>query len=65
MKNQLKDCHPSNIEELKQDIIKLWVNRMEDCQYLRDLVTSMPRRLQEVIDRVGGIEKCHLYEPYV
>ena len=39
----------------KQEIIKLWVTRMEDCQYLRDLVTSLPRRLQEVIDRGGDI----------
>ena len=31
--------------------MKLWVMKMSDDRYLQSLVESMPRRLQEVIER--------------
>jgi hypothetical protein len=34
MKMQLKETHPTNLEELKVEIKKLWVFRMDDSQYL-------------------------------
>ena len=58
MKNQLKELSRcSNLLELRQEIIKLWTEKMEDIQYLRNLVNSMPRRLQDVIERDGGCTK--------
>jgi len=30
---------------------------MDDSQYLRSLVESMPRRMQEVIKKAGGMTK--------
>ena len=47
----------TNLEELKQEILKLWCLKMNDCKYLRQLVESMPRRLEEVIQREGGMTK--------
>jgi hypothetical protein len=55
MKVQLKSTSPTNLEQLKEEILKLWVIRMEDSAYLKNLVESMPRRLQEVIERGGNI----------
>ena len=57
MKVQLKEVNCTNIEMLKEEIKKLWVTRMTDSQYLRNLVESMPRCLQEVIAREGGLTK--------
>ncbi len=36
---------------------KLWCQKMDDCKYLRHLVESMPRRLEEVIQREGAMTK--------
>jgi hypothetical protein len=55
MKVQLKSTYPTNLEQLKEEILKLWVIRMEDSAYLKNLVESMPRRLQEVIEWGGNI----------
>ncbi len=55
IKVQLKSTSPTNLEQLKEEILKLWVIRMEDSAYLKNLVESMPRRLQEVIERGGNI----------
>ena len=41
----------TNMEDWKREIVKLWVTRMSDNSYLQNLVESMPRRLQEVIER--------------
>ena len=54
MKLQLRKTHPSNLEELKMEITRLWVIRLEDSDYLRGLVDSMPRRVQEVLAREGA-----------
>ena len=52
MKDQLKQFTTvTNIEDWKREITQLWVTKMSDSQYLRNLVESMPSRLQEVIDR--------------
>jgi hypothetical protein len=32
-----------------QDVTGLWVLKMDNSQYLRNLVESMPRRLEDVI----------------
>ena len=45
------------MEDWKREIVKLWVTRMSDNSYLQNLVESMPRRLQEVIERVRDTTK--------
>ena len=52
IKGELKDSR-TNMEEFEEDL-KLWILRMEDSQYHRDLVVSMPKRLQEVVQRNRG-----------
>ena len=53
MKMQLASCNCTNIEELKGEIVRLWITRMSDLDYLSNLVYST-RRLQEVIDPGGA-----------
>ena len=43
--------------QLQLEITRLWVTRMENSDYLRSLVESMPRRLQEVISKAGNTTK--------
>ena len=52
IKGELKDSR-TNMEEFEEDL-KLWILRMEDSQYHKDLVVSMPKRLQEVVQRNRG-----------
>jgi hypothetical protein len=47
----------TNLEDMKREILKLWCQKVEDCEYLRHLVESMPRRLEEVIQREGAMTK--------
>jgi hypothetical protein len=54
MKMQLQESHPTNLDQLREEIKRLWVLRMEDSQILRSLVESMPKRLLEVIERGGN-----------
>ncbi len=43
------------MEEWKREIVKLWVTRMSDSDYLKKLVESMPRRrMAEVIEKRGA-----------
>ncbi len=53
MNTQLKSTSPTNLEQLKKKILKLWVIRMEDTAYLKNLVKSMSQILQEVTERVA------------
>ena len=55
MKPQLKTTIPTNMEQLKEEILKLWVFRMKDSPYLKKLVESIPQRLQEVIEQDGNV----------
>ena len=57
MKSQLKDCQATSIPQLKEEIMRLWVYRMSDSEYLRNLVMSMPRRLQAVMENGGNATK--------
>ena len=65
MKNQLKESSRcSNLQELRQEIIKLWTEKMERIQYLQNLVDSMPRRLQDVIEKEGEFTKYQIVLNY-
>jgi hypothetical protein len=54
MKVQLRESKATNVQGLQQDVTRLWVLMMDDSQYLRNLVESMPRRLEDVIRREGN-----------
>ncbi len=46
-----------HLQELQQDVTRLWVLKMDDSQYLSNLVDTMPRRLEDVIRREGNPTK--------
>ena len=64
MKTQLQDCKATSIPELQRHIQELWTQRIGDSPYLRSLVESMPRRLQEVISRDGSTTKYYAEDQY-
>jgi glutamine amidotransferase-like uncharacterized protein len=45
------------MEDWKEEIKKLWAIKMADSGYLKKLLESMPRRLQDVIERGGACTK--------
>jgi hypothetical protein len=47
MEMQLQESHPTKPNQLREEIKRLWVLRMEYSQILRSLMKSMPRRLLE------------------
>jgi hypothetical protein len=57
MKHQLASSTCSTMEEWITEIKRLWLIKMDDSDYLRKLVDSMPRRLEEVIARQGASTK--------
>ncbi len=57
MKQQLADSTSTSLPELQREITELWTLKMDDIPYLKALVESMPKRLQDVIDRNGNTTK--------
>ena len=57
MKSQLSDSKATSLPQLQRETTKLWVLRMDNNQYLKNLVESMPRRLQAIIDGNGNLPK--------
>jgi hypothetical protein len=49
------DTSCTNIREWKNKIVKLWVTRVSDSDYLKKLVELMPRRIAEVIEKDSAI----------
>jgi hypothetical protein len=47
---QCKILEDQRIKEIK----RLWIIKMDNSKYLKKLMDSMPRRLQEVIVRQGA-----------
>jgi hypothetical protein len=54
MKMKLQESHPTNLDQLREEIKRLLVLRMEDIQILRSLMENMPKKLWEVIERDGN-----------
>jgi hypothetical protein len=57
MKKNLVDHKCTNMEQWRDAIKMVWLEKTEQCDFLQKLVTSMPKRMQEVIDRDGGMTK--------
>ena len=51
---KLRESTATNMQEWQRDITELWAVRMNDSQFLKDLVEFMSRHLQEVIQREGN-----------
>jgi hypothetical protein len=58
MKKKLDDHSCTNLQQWKEAILKVWLERTEECN-LQNLVTSKPTRMQEVIDREGGMTRYY------
>ena len=56
MKDKVADKQPSSAQNLKQAIKDVWVTDITQ-EYCEFLVSSMPRRIQAVIDSKGGHTK--------
>ena len=57
MKLQLKGSTCSTMDERIKEIKRLWIIKMDDCEYMKKLVDSLARRLEEVIERQGASTK--------
>ncbi|KAK4329006.1 hypothetical protein Pmani_000607 [Petrolisthes manimaculis] len=55
MKNTIAKKLPTNINELKQALTKLWGDM--DLSYFTNLATSMPNRIEMVISYKGNMTK--------
>ena len=53
----MKEDNNTSIPMLKESFKKLWEEKMGDCEYLESLVSSMPRRMADVIERDVSMTK--------
>jgi hypothetical protein len=56
LKTVREQCKISEDQRIKE-IKKLWITKMDNSKYLKKLMDSMPRRLQEVLARQGASTK--------
>ena len=57
MKNKLQDSKATNLPALQREITELWTLQMDNIDYLKTLVESMPRRLEAIIENGGNATK--------
>ncbi len=57
IREQLQDSKATSLPQLQQEIKFLWTLQMDDIQYLKKLVESMPRRLEAVVLNEGNSTK--------
>jgi hypothetical protein len=57
MKKKLGDHNCTNLQHWKEAILKIWLERTEQCEFLQNLVIRMPTRVQEGIDREGEMTR--------
>ncbi len=57
IRDQLQDSKATSLPQLQQEIKFLGTLQMDDIQYLKNLVESMPRRLEAVILNKGNSTK--------
>ena len=56
MKNKVQEAHSTNIQTLKEVLMKLWVHI--DAEYFRKFAEPMPDILHNVIKAKGHLTKC-------
>jgi hypothetical protein len=56
LKTVREQCKISEDQRIKE-IKKLWITKMDNSKYLKKLIDSIPRRLQEVLARQGASTK--------
>jgi hypothetical protein len=56
LKTVREQCKISEDQRIKE-IKRLWIIKMDNSEYLKKLMDSMPRRLEEVIARQGASTK--------
>ena len=57
MNKQLKEETNTIIPMLEESFEKLWKDKMGDCEYLVSLVSSMLRRMADMIEEGGSMIK--------
>ena len=57
MNKQLKEETNTIIPMLEESFEKLWKDKMGDCEYLVSLVSSMLRRMADMIEKDGSMIK--------
>ncbi len=57
MKKQLSGHNCTNMDQWKAAILLVWLQRRAETNFLHNLVELMPARIQDVIDRDGGMTK--------
>ena len=57
IREQLQDSKATSLQQLQEEIKFLWTLQMDDIQYLKNLMESMPRRLEAVILNEGNSTK--------
>ncbi len=57
IREQLQDSKATSLPQLQQEIKFLWTLQMDDIQSLKNLMESMPRRLEAVILNEGNSTK--------
>ena len=57
MKQKLQDSKATSLPQLQQEIKELWTLQMDNIQYLKNLMESMPMRLEAVIQNEGNSTK--------
>ncbi len=57
IREHLQDSKATSLPQLQQEIKFLRILQMDDIQYLKNLVESMPRRLETVILNEGNSTK--------
>jgi hypothetical protein len=57
IREQLRMSEATSFPQLQQETKKLWTLQMDNIPYLKNLVESMPRRLEAVIQNEGNSTK--------
>ena len=57
MKKQLKEENNTSIPMLEESFKKMWEEKKGNSEYLETLVSSMPRRMADMIERDGSMTK--------
>jgi hypothetical protein len=57
MKKKLVDHNCTNVEQQRDVIKRVQLESMDECDFLQGMIFSIPIRMQEIIDREGGMTR--------